>query len=93
IAVFNIFSSKFLSPALSFISAIVSLNFQYFLLQKVVVSVKVFGLKTYKAKLVVFARRARKVKAAKWAHITKILNSSPSVDLVKVTEEMKSFNA
>ncbi|XP_019257627.1 PREDICTED: 60S ribosomal protein L13-1-like [Nicotiana attenuata] len=71
----------------------------------VVVSVKVFGLKTYKAKLVVFPRRARKVKAsdsapeelatATQAHgaYMPIAREKPSVDFVKVTEEMKSFNA
>ncbi|OIT21977.1 60s ribosomal protein l13-1 [Nicotiana attenuata] len=103
-AVFNIFCSKFLSPALLFISVIISLNFQYFFLQKVVVSVKTFGLNTYKAKLVVFPRLARKVKAGdsapeELATATQvhgaympIAREKPSVDLVKVTEEMKSFN-
>ncbi|XP_019230106.1 PREDICTED: 60S ribosomal protein L13-1-like [Nicotiana attenuata] len=62
-------------------------------------------LKTYKAKLVVFPRRARKVKAGDSApeelatatqvhgDYMPIAREKPSVDLVKVTEEMKSFNA
>ncbi|OIT28170.1 60s ribosomal protein l13-2 [Nicotiana attenuata] len=104
-AVSNIFCSKFLSLALSFNSAIISLNFQHVLLQKIVVSVKAFGLKTYKAKLAVFPRRGRKVKAGNYgleelAMATQvhgaympIAREKPSVDLVKVTEEMKLFNA
>jgi len=62
-------------------------------------------LKTYKAKLVVFPRTARKLKAGdsspeelatatqvqgKYLPITK---EKPSLELVKVTDEMKNFNA
>ncbi|KAK8635709.1 hypothetical protein V6N13_004434 [Hibiscus sabdariffa] len=62
-------------------------------------------LKTYKAKLVVFPRRARKIKAGdstaeELATATQVQGSylpisreKPSVELVKVTEEMKSFKA
>ncbi|KAI3756137.1 hypothetical protein L1987_55951 [Smallanthus sonchifolius] len=62
-------------------------------------------LKTFKAKLVVFPRRARKTKAGdstpeELATATQvqgpllpILRERPAVELVKVTEEMKSFNA
>ncbi|XP_057967150.1 large ribosomal subunit protein eL13z-like [Malania oleifera] len=62
-------------------------------------------LKTYKAKLVVFPRRARKVKAGdstpeELATATQvqgpympIAREQPTVELVKVTNEMKSFNA
>ncbi|MBA0553449.1 hypothetical protein Golob_012631, partial [Gossypium lobatum] len=62
-------------------------------------------LKTYKAKLVVFPRRARKSKAGdstaeELATATQmqgpympISREKPSVELVKVTEEMKSFKA
>ncbi|KAI4357570.1 hypothetical protein L6164_001509 [Bauhinia variegata] len=62
-------------------------------------------LKTYKAKLVVFPRRPRKVKAGdsapeELASATQvqgpympIVREKPSVELVKVTEEMKSFKA
>ncbi|XP_043713213.1 60S ribosomal protein L13-1 [Telopea speciosissima] len=62
-------------------------------------------LKTYKAKLVVFPRRARKFKAGDSspeelatatqinADYMPIALEKPSVELVKVTEEMKSFNA
>ncbi|WVZ24704.1 hypothetical protein V8G54_003248 [Vigna mungo] len=62
-------------------------------------------LKTYKAKLVVFPRRARKVKtgdssAEELANATQvqgpflpIVREKPTVDLVKVTDEMKSFKA
>ncbi|KAK8501752.1 hypothetical protein V6N12_072889 [Hibiscus sabdariffa] len=62
-------------------------------------------LKTYKAKLVVFPRRARKFKAGdstaeELATATQVQGSfmpisreKPSVELVKVTEEMKSFKA
>lgn len=62
-------------------------------------------LKTYKAKLVVFPRRARKFKAGdstaeELASATQVQGSympivreKPAVELVKVTEEMKSFNA
>ncbi|GAB4826401.1 60S ribosomal protein L13B, variant 2 [Ancistrocladus abbreviatus] len=62
-------------------------------------------LKTYKAKLVVFPRHARKFKAGdstpeELATATQvhgaympIVGEKPSVELVKVTDEMKSFNA
>uniref|UniRef100_A0A7C8ZVE3 60S ribosomal protein L13 n=1 Tax=Opuntia streptacantha TaxID=393608 RepID=A0A7C8ZVE3_OPUST len=62
-------------------------------------------LKTYKAKLVVFPRRARKFKAGdstpeELATATQvkgdympIVRGVPSMELVKVTDEMKSFNA
>ncbi|GMH29533.1 hypothetical protein Nepgr_031376 [Nepenthes gracilis] len=62
-------------------------------------------LKTYKAKLVVFPRRARKFKAGdsapeELATATQIHGpympialEKPTVELVKVTEDMKSFNA
>ncbi|XP_061351108.1 large ribosomal subunit protein eL13z-like isoform X2 [Gastrolobium bilobum] len=62
-------------------------------------------LKTYKAKLVVFPRRARKLKDGdsapeELATATQvqglympILREKPSMELVKVTEEMKSFKA
>ncbi|CAL5364699.1 unnamed protein product [Camellia sinensis] len=62
-------------------------------------------LKTYKAKLVVFPRRARKFKAGdsapeELATATQvqgpympIVREKPTVELVKVTDEMKSFKA
>ncbi|XP_019199763.1 PREDICTED: 60S ribosomal protein L13-1-like [Ipomoea nil] len=62
-------------------------------------------LKTYKAKLVVFPRRARKFKAGdstaeELATATQVHGAylpigrdKPSVELVKITEEMKSFKA
>ncbi|KAM7513906.1 hypothetical protein LguiA_003489 [Lonicera macranthoides] len=62
-------------------------------------------LKTYKAKLVVFPRRARKFKAGdstpeELATATQVQGAympieveKPSVDIIKVTDEMKSFNA
>ncbi|KAK0599826.1 hypothetical protein LWI29_008988 [Acer saccharum] len=62
-------------------------------------------LKTYKAKLVVFPRRARKSKAGDSApeelatatqvqgHYMPITLEKPTVELVKVTPEMKSFKA
>ncbi|XP_051137974.1 60S ribosomal protein L13-1 [Andrographis paniculata] len=62
-------------------------------------------LKTYKAKVVVFPRRARKAKAGdstpeELATATQvagaympIVREKPAVELVKVTEEMKSFKA
>ncbi|ESW28313.1 hypothetical protein PHAVU_003G276500 [Phaseolus vulgaris] len=62
-------------------------------------------LKTYKAKLVVFPRQARKVKtgdssAEELASATQvqgpflpIVREKPTVDLVKVTDEMKAFKA
>ncbi|KAL8500799.1 hypothetical protein ACS0TY_020396 [Phlomoides rotata] len=62
-------------------------------------------LKTYKAKLVVFPRRARKVKAgdsspeelATATQVTgpflPIVHEKPTVELVKVSEDMKSFKA
>lgn len=62
-------------------------------------------LKTYKAKLVVFPRRAHKVKAGDstpeelatatqvQGPILPIVSQQPSVELVKVTNDMKSFNA
>ncbi|EHA8590894.1 60S ribosomal protein L13-2 [Cocos nucifera] len=62
-------------------------------------------LKTYKAKLVIFPRRARKFKAGdsapeELATATQvqgpympIVHEKPSVELVKVTDEMKSFRA
>ncbi|XP_042496849.1 60S ribosomal protein L13-1-like [Macadamia integrifolia] len=62
-------------------------------------------LKTYKAKLVVFPRRARKFKAGdsspeELATATQvqddympILREKPSTEVVKITDEMKSFNA
>ncbi|GKV08493.1 hypothetical protein SLEP1_g20114 [Rubroshorea leprosula] len=62
-------------------------------------------LKTYKAKLVVFPRRSRKFKAGdsapeELASATQVqgqymplVRQKPSVELVKVTEEMKSFKA
>ncbi|KAJ8539639.1 hypothetical protein K7X08_013891 [Anisodus acutangulus] len=62
-------------------------------------------LKTYKAKLVVFPRHAKKVKAGdssaeELANATQvqgpylpIVREQPAVELVKVTDEMKSFNA
>ncbi|GAB4858203.1 60S ribosomal protein L13B [Ancistrocladus abbreviatus] len=62
-------------------------------------------LKTYKAKLVVFPRHARKFKAGdstpeELATTTQVHGSympiageKPSVELVKVSDEMKSFNA
>ncbi|KAL8513292.1 hypothetical protein ACS0TY_019483 [Phlomoides rotata] len=62
-------------------------------------------LKTYKAKLVVFPRRARKVKAgdsspeelASATQVTDtflpIVSEKPTVELVKVSEDMKSFKA
>ncbi|KAL6501005.1 60S ribosomal protein L13B [Orobanche hederae] len=62
-------------------------------------------LKTYKAKLVVFPRRARKIKAGdstpeELATATQvsgpylpIVGEKPTVELVKVTDELKSFKA
>jgi large subunit ribosomal protein L13e len=62
-------------------------------------------LKTYKAKLVVFPRRARKVKAGdstleELTNATQVQGSylpiareKPTVQLVKVTDEMKAFKA
>ncbi|KAM7523171.1 hypothetical protein LguiA_013073 [Lonicera macranthoides] len=62
-------------------------------------------LKTYKAKLVVFPRRTRKFKAGdsapeELATATQVQGpympievEKPSVDIIKVTDEMKSFNA
>jgi len=62
-------------------------------------------LKTYKAKLVVFPRRARKSKAGdstpeELATATQvqgtylpIVREKPTTELVKITDEMKSFNA
>ncbi|KAL1539825.1 60S ribosomal protein L13B [Salvia divinorum] len=62
-------------------------------------------LKTFKAKLVVFPRRARKVKAgdsspeelATATQVTgpflPIVREKPTMELVKVTEDMKSFKA
>ncbi|KAI8571610.1 hypothetical protein RHMOL_Rhmol01G0133500 [Rhododendron molle] len=62
-------------------------------------------LKTYKAKLVVFPRRARKFKAGDSAPeelatatqvqgaYVPIVREKPTVELVKVTSEMKSFKA
>jgi large subunit ribosomal protein L13e len=62
-------------------------------------------LKTYKAKLVVFPRRPRKLKAGdstpeELANATQvqgaylpIVRESPTVEFVKVTEDMKSFKA
>ncbi|KAH9616294.1 hypothetical protein KSS87_000893 [Heliosperma pusillum] len=62
-------------------------------------------LKTYKAKLVVFPRNAKKIKAgdstpeelatATQVHgeLLPIVREQPSIELVKVTNEMKSFNA
>ncbi|KAJ4836083.1 60S ribosomal protein L13B [Turnera subulata] len=62
-------------------------------------------LKTFKAKLVVFPRRARKFKAGDSApeelatatqvqgQYMPIVSDKPSVELVKVTEEMRSFKA
>lgn len=62
-------------------------------------------LKTYRAKLVVFPRHARKFKAGdstpeELANATQvqgtflpIVREKPTVELVKVTDEMKSFNA
>nr|GMC93092.1 60S ribosomal protein L13-1-like [Ipomoea batatas]GMC98680.1 60S ribosomal protein L13-1-like [Ipomoea batatas] len=62
-------------------------------------------LKTYKAKLVVFPRRARKIKAGdstpeELATATQvngpylpILREKASVELVKITDDMKSFKA
>nr|BAM64854.1 RPL13 protein [Beta vulgaris] len=62
-------------------------------------------LKTYKAKLVVFPRRARKFKAGDSApeelatatqvqgDFMPIVRERPISELVKVTDEMKSFNA
>ncbi|WJX79049.1 hypothetical protein P8452_62206 [Trifolium repens] len=62
-------------------------------------------LKTYKAKLTVFPRRARKVKAGdstleELANATQVQGSylpiareKPTVELVKVTDEMKAFKA
>ncbi|KAF5461857.1 hypothetical protein F2P56_017920 [Juglans regia] len=67
--------------------------------------VNVQRLKTYKAKLVVFPRRARKFKAGDSApeelatatqvqgSYMPIVREKPSVELVKITEEMKSFKA
>ncbi|CAN4105187.1 unnamed protein product [Withania somnifera] len=62
-------------------------------------------LKTYKAKLVIFPRHAKKVKAGdssaeELANATQvqgpylpIVREQPAIELVKVTDEMKSFNA
>ncbi|KAJ9685173.1 hypothetical protein PVL29_017272 [Vitis rotundifolia] len=62
-------------------------------------------LKTYKAKLVVFPRRARKFKAGDSApeelgtatqvqgQYMPVVQEKPAVELVKVTDEMKSFKA
>ncbi|RRT78912.1 hypothetical protein BHE74_00006279 [Ensete ventricosum] len=62
-------------------------------------------LKTYKAKLVIFPRRVRKFKAGDSApeeltaatqvagQYMPIVHEKPSVELVKVTDEMKSFKA
>ncbi|XP_059286793.1 large ribosomal subunit protein eL13y [Lycium ferocissimum] len=62
-------------------------------------------LKTYKAKLVIFPRHSKKVKAGdssaeELANATQvqgpylpIVREQPAVELVKVTDEMKSFNA
>ncbi|PKA45969.1 60S ribosomal protein L13-2 [Apostasia shenzhenica] len=57
-------------------------------------------LKTYKAKLLVFPRRARKFKAKELATATQvkgdymsIVREKPSVEMVKVTDEMKAFRA
>ncbi|KAH9608714.1 hypothetical protein KSS87_019192 [Heliosperma pusillum] len=65
----------------------------------------VLRLKTFKAKLVVFPRNAKKVKAgdstpeelanATQVHgdILPIRREQPTIELVKVTDEMKKFNA
>nr|7QIW_N Chain N, 60S ribosomal protein L13 [Solanum lycopersicum]7QIZ_N Chain N, 60S ribosomal protein L13 [Solanum lycopersicum] len=62
-------------------------------------------LKTYKAKLVIFPRRAKKVKAGdssaeELANATQvqgpylpIVRDQPAIELVKITDEMKSFKA
>ncbi|XP_021765831.1 60S ribosomal protein L13-1-like [Chenopodium quinoa] len=62
-------------------------------------------LKTYKAKLVVFPRKAHKTKAGDSSpeelatatqvrgEILPIVRETPAVELLKVTDEMKSFNA
>ncbi|KAL1212906.1 Large ribosomal subunit protein eL13z [Cardamine amara subsp. amara] len=62
-------------------------------------------LKTYKAKLVIFPRRARKVKAGdsapeELANATQvqgdympIVREKPTMELVKLTSEMKTFKA
>nr|XP_016449595.1 PREDICTED: 60S ribosomal protein L13-2-like [Nicotiana tabacum] len=61
-------------------------------------------LKTYEAKLVILPRRAKKVKAgdssaeelatATWVHTCLLITREQlAVDLVKVPDEMKSFNA
>ncbi|XP_015061851.1 60S ribosomal protein L13-1 [Solanum pennellii] len=62
-------------------------------------------LKTYKAKLVIFPRHAKKVKAGdssaeELANATQvqgpylpIVREQPAIELVKVTDEMKSFKA
>ncbi|KAI3703617.1 hypothetical protein L1987_73809 [Smallanthus sonchifolius] len=62
-------------------------------------------LKTFKAKLVIFPRRLRKTKAGDstpeelatatqvQGPVLPIIREKPAVELVKVTEEMKSFNA
>ncbi|CAA7056378.1 unnamed protein product [Microthlaspi erraticum] len=62
-------------------------------------------LKTYKAKLVIFPRRARKIKAGdstaeELANATQvqgdympIVREKPTMELVKITSEMKSFKA
>ncbi|KAL3351422.1 hypothetical protein AABB24_019823 [Solanum stoloniferum] len=62
-------------------------------------------LKTYKAKLVIFPRHAKKVKAGdsgaeELANATQVQGSylpivreQPAIELVKVTDEMKSFKA
>ncbi|KAM0070408.1 putative ribosomal protein L13e [Helianthus debilis subsp. tardiflorus] len=62
-------------------------------------------LKTFKAKLVIFPRRTRKTKAGDstpeelatatqvQGPVLPIIREKPAVELVKVTEEMKSFNA
>ncbi|GJS56745.1 60S ribosomal protein L13-1-like protein [Tanacetum coccineum] len=48
-------------------------------------------LKTFKAKLVIFPRRARKMKVQ--GPVLPIVREKPAAEFVKVTEEMKSFSA
>ncbi|KAL8526262.1 hypothetical protein ACS0TY_015474 [Phlomoides rotata] len=58
------------------------------------ISTNVQRLKTYKAKLVVFPRRACKVKTGDSSpeELATATQVRPTIELVKVTEDMKSFN-
>ncbi|KAL6503979.1 60S ribosomal protein L13B [Orobanche gracilis] len=73
--------------------------------KKLAPTIGISRLKTYKAKLVVFPRRARKIKAGdstpeELSTATQvsgpylpIVGEKPTVELIKVTDELKSFKA